>query len=66
MDGIHPDIAGVILIRVPCQWILDDVFADAIQIGAISDDVLVVIALPTKRQESFQLNPLTMDPRFIL
>lgn len=35
-------------VGVPIEWVVENVFADAVQVAVVADDVIVIIFLPSK------------------
>jgi len=42
------DVAWILLINRPPQWVILDVFSDPVKIGVVSDDVFIIIPLPDR------------------
>ena len=49
VQAIHTDVARMLIIAIPIQWIFDDVLSYAVEIAAIPDDVFVIPSVPERR-----------------
>jgi hypothetical protein len=48
VHAVRAYILGIVLIIAPVHWIVKDVSSNPIKVVAISDDMIVIVSLPSK------------------